>query len=113
MHTLAGSLPAVLEAVKPGDPIPKVGETATAYIEAVGLKGKASWTGYDMGISIPPDWVGHTRLNPWGFEQADYVPGTITNYEIFSNTNGFIDTLLMTDNGLEVLSRLDPELIVV
>ena len=113
IHTLAGSLPAVLEAVKPGDPIPKVGETATSYIEAVGLKGKASWTGYDMGISIPPDWVGHTRLNPWGFEQADYVPGTITNYEIFSSTNGFIDTLLMTDNGLEVLSRLDPELIVV
>ena len=33
-------------------------------------------SGYNMGIAIPPDWVGHTFIDPdTGFETARYDPG--------------------------------------
>ena len=72
-----------------------------------------------MGIAIPPDdWVGHVwLLDSRTFVDADFVPGTFVNYEIFSTVPevppvGFIDTLLMTENGLEVLSKVGQELLV-
>ncbi|MFQ5874895.1 MAG: M24 family metallopeptidase [Dehalococcoidia bacterium] len=117
MQKLAGSLPTVIEAIKPGDPVTAVGDAMQDYIDSVGLKELASRTGYSLGISIPPDWVGHTWLDYYGFVDAHFVPGTVMNYEIFSRDPdippvGFIDTLLMTETGLEVLSKVGQELLV-
>ncbi len=117
MDKLADSLPVVIATVKPGDPTVRVGEVMDEYIDSVGLKGIAQRGGYSLGIAIPPDWVGHTRIVPGGFEEADFVPGTIMNYEIFAKGSkdrsvGFIDTLLMTDAGLEALSNVPRELMV-
>ena len=62
--------------------------------------------------------VGEYEDRAAGFETAIYDPGMVTNYEnLFTVLNddpgwkggtggGFIETILMTDSGLEVLSGL-------
>jgi Xaa-Pro aminopeptidase len=68
--------------------------------------------GYSLGISFPPSWVGHTYLANDGLERITWQPGYVSNYEtiLFDRDAGFeaaaIDTLLMTEAGLEVLSEL-------
>ena len=80
--------------------------------------------GYDLGIAIPPDWVGHTWLNSAaGTEKACFDPGYVTNYENQFDVvdEGWpggrdacsIETFLMTEDGLEVLSKLPREITVV
>lgn len=118
------SIEIVLREVKPGDPMTKLHEVANAYIDSVGLR-KYAWLvgGYDMGIAIPPDWVGHTFHSGLGFEAVDFEVGMTTNYEnVFDivmedwpggKGGSYIDMLLMTPSGLEILSRLDRRMIVV
>ena len=120
----ARSVEVVVEAMRPGDPMLKLHEVATNYIKEVGLEPYA-WLvgGYDMGIAIPPDWVGHTFHSGLGFEALDFEVGMTTNYEnvfdiIIEDWPGgkggsYIEMLLMTDQGLEILSKLDRQLIVV
>ena len=97
------------------------------YMDSMGLRPYVAYvSGYNMGIAIPPDWVGHTFIDPdTGFETARYDPGMITNYEnLFTvldadpgwkggTGGGFIETILMTDTGLEVLSGLDRNVTVI
>ncbi len=114
---LADCLPAVIDAVRPGDPVNKIGDVMQQYLDDNGLTDVANRTGYSLGISIPPDWVGHVWLSDTGFVDADFVPGTIMNYEVFSSDPtmpriGYIDTLLMTNTGIEVLSNVPQELLV-
>ena len=120
----AGSVEAVVAAMKPGDPMRKLHDVANAYIEEAGLA-RYAWLvgGYDMGIAIPPDWVGHTFHSGLGFEAVDFEPGMSTNYEnVFDiveeewpggKGGSYIEMLLMTDLGLEILSELDRRMIVV
>ena len=120
----AGSVDAVLKAVRPGDPMLKLHDVANAYIAKVGLD-KYAWLigGYDMGIAIPPDWVGHTFHSGLGFEALNFEVGMTTNYEnvfdivseVWPGGKGgsYIEMLLMTEDGLEVLSALDRRLVVV
>jgi Xaa-Pro aminopeptidase len=119
----AKSIEVVIKEVRPGDPMVKLHEVANAYIEQADLK-KYVWLvgGYDMGIAIPPDWVGHTFHSGLGFEAVNFEPGMTTNYEnVFDivmedwpggKGGSYIDMLLMTDKGLEVLSKLDRRMIV-
>ena len=107
----------MIDGVRPGDPVSRVGDVMKEYIFSNGLRGLANRTGYSLGISIPPDWVGHVWLSDISFADADFVPGTIMNYELFSSDPdlpriGYIDTLLMAEDGLEVLSKVPQELLV-
>ncbi len=120
----SGSVEAVVGAVRPGDPMRKVQQVADAYIDEMGLR-KYAWFigGYALGIAIPPDWVGHVFFGGDGFEEMDFEPGMVMNYEnVFDVTNeewrggtggSFIETFLMTEDGIEVLSRVGREIIVV
>jgi Xaa-Pro aminopeptidase len=120
----AKSIEVVIEAMHPGDPMLKLHEVANAYIESVGIA-KYAWLvgGYDMGIAIPPDWVGHTFHSGLGFEAVNFEPGMVTNYEnVFDiveedwpggKGGSYIEMILMTEAGLEVLSKLDRRMIVV
>ena len=120
----AGSVERVLEEMRPGDPMRKLHDVANAYIEEVGLA-KYAWLigGYDMGIAIPPDWVGHTFHSGLGFEAVNFEVGMTTNYEnVFDiveeewpggKGGSYIEMLLMTEDGLEILSKLDRHMIVV
>ena len=85
------------------------------YLDSTGLAGEVDRGGYDLGLSTPPDWVGHTRVVGGGFVDEGMELGFVTNYEIFSRGEdarsvGLIDTLVMTEHGLEVLSNLPMEI---
>ena len=118
------SVELVVDQVKPGDPMTKLHDVANAYITDVGLQDRAWFVGgYDMGIAIPPDWVGHTFHSGLGFEAVDFEVGMVTNYEnVFDivaeywpggKGGSYIEMLLMTEDGLEILSTLDRRLVVV
>jgi Xaa-Pro aminopeptidase len=68
--------------------------------------------GYSLGIAFPPSWVGHTYLANDGPEKCRLDPGYLSNYEnvFMDRQDGFeaayIDTILMTDKGLEILSQI-------
>ena len=115
MKALADSIPSVLERVKPGEPPTAIGVAIDEYLASLGLAGEVDRGGYDLGLSTPPDWVGHTRVVGGGFVDEAMEPGFVTNYEIFSRGKdgralGLIDTLVMTEHGLEVLSNLPMEI---
>jgi Xaa-Pro aminopeptidase len=67
--------------------------------------------GYSLGIGLPPSWVGHTYLANDGLTKVTWQPGYVSNYEtvMVDREGGFeaatIDTLLMTADGLDVLSE--------
>lgn len=74
---------------------------------------KIWWVGgYSLGIGLPPSWVGHTYLANDGLSKVTWKPGYVSNYEtvLVSEEDGFeacaIDTIVMTEDGLEVLSKL-------
>ena len=125
MNKTCGSVDYVKERVRPGDSTGVAQRAMDEYINSVGLRQYAAYiSGYNMGIAIPPDWVGHTFIDPEaGFETVRYDPGMITNYEnLFTvldpvwaggTGGGFIETILMTNEGLEVLSKLDRNVTVI
>ena len=125
MDKTCGSIDYVKERVRPGDSTGEAQRAMDEYINSVGLRPYAAYiSGYNMGIAIPPDWVGHTFIDPEaGFETARYDPGMITNYEnLFTvldpgwtggTGGGFIETILMTDEGLKVLSKLERNVMVI
>ena len=122
MEKASGSIDAIIENVKLGDPLPRVNEIANEHIGKVGLQDKAWWIGgYPLGISFPPDWTGahwiHWNEEAFGPtpEQLTVEPGLVFNYEnqfdVWEGWPGgtgcnFIETLLVTSGGLELLSRL-------
>ena len=83
MDKSAGSVDAIVEAVKPGDPISKVQKVADEYIDSVGLR-KYVWFvgGYSTGIAVPPDWCGNHWFLPRG-DAGDraFEPGMVFNFE--------------------------------
>ena len=90
--------------------------TSTNTWRRLGLTGEVDRGGYDVGLSLPPDWVGHTRLVGGGFVDEPMQTGFVTNYEIFSRgkdarSAGLIDTFVMTVSGLELLSKLPLEIL--
>ncbi len=122
MERASGSIDAIIENVKLGDPLPRVDEVANEHIRKVGLENDAWWIGgYPLGISFPPDWTGahwiHWNEEVFGPtpEQLTIKPGLVFNYEnqfdIWEGWPGgtgcnFIETFLVTDDGPELLSRL-------
>lgn len=74
---------------------------------------KVWWVGgYSLGIGLPPSWVGHTYLANDGLSKVTWQPGYVSNFEtvLVDKEGGFeaaaIDTIVMTEDGLEVLSEL-------
>jgi Xaa-Pro aminopeptidase len=122
----AGCSDAIVKGVKPGDPFSRVQEAADAFIAQSGVdRAKFEWFigGYTLGIAFPPDWVHRHRPNP--FEPADdpiMRPGMVFNFEVQYDVfegwpggsgAGWIDSYLMTDKGLEILTEMPRNLIVV
>lgn len=68
--------------------------------------------GYCLGIAFAPSWVGHTYLANDGLEKCVLRPGYVSNFEnvLVDRQDGFeaghIDTVVMTESGLEILSSI-------
>jgi Xaa-Pro aminopeptidase len=73
--------------------------------------------GYSLGAAFPPGWVGHRYLANEIPEPLTWQPGYLSNFETVLVDEGMgisapiIDSILMTDDGLEVLSTLPRELL--
>ena len=122
MDKAAGCIDAVLESVKPGESMTRVQEVADAYTDSQGLRPHV-WRigGYTLGIAMPPDWVGRHRPKPREDVPIPLLePGIVFNYEnqfdVFEGWPGgtgaaYIETFLVTEDGLELLSRLPRNLV--
>jgi Xaa-Pro aminopeptidase len=117
-HT-ARSVAAVRQAVSAGDPLDVAQRAAEEWVFSVIPREQVWWVGgYALGIAVPPNWVGHTYLSNDAFEPFTWEPGYVTNYEniVFDRERGFtasyMETLLMTADGVEALSRHSRELAV-
>ena len=115
---------AITAAVKPGDLWSKVAQVGDRYLEEKDLKKYLWWAGgYALGIAVPPDWVGSFFAEPReGVPDQPLQPGMVFNYEnqfdVWEDWPGgsgaaYIETLLVTDRGLMVLSALPRGLVVV
>ena len=129
MGESSGCIDAIVAEIAPGDPLSKADEIGNAYIDAAGLRKYVWWVGgYSLGIAQPPDWCGRHWLKPLeeaarNFQGAarNFEPGVVVNFEnVFDvwedwpggSGTGYMDTLLMTDSGLEALSTLPRNLVV-
>ncbi len=111
LDVTAGSVDAVRAAVRPGDPLDVAQRVAEKYVFSRFPREQVWWVGgYALGIAMPPNWVGHTYLANDAFEQFTWEPGYLTNYEnvLFDRDAGFtasyMESLLMTETGIEALS---------
>jgi Xaa-Pro aminopeptidase len=111
LDVTAASVEEVRRAVRPGDPLDVAQQAAEDYVLSRFPREQVWWVGgYALGIAMPPSWVGHTYLANDAFEQFTWQPGYVTNYEnvLFDRDAGFtasyMETLLMTDTGIEPLS---------
>jgi Xaa-Pro aminopeptidase len=119
----SGSVDEVQRAVRAGDPLNVAQKAAEEYVFSRYPRDRVWWVGgYALGIALPPSWVGHTYLSGDAFEDFTWEPGYVTNYEniVFGwdkpvhhpderrtgYTASYMETLLMTEHGIEVLSKL-------
>ena len=120
----ARSVELVAEKVQSGDPLDVAQKTADDYLLARFSPDEVWWIGgYALGIAFSPSWTGHTYLSndvsidP--YEKFTWEPGYLSNYEniLFDRDHGvtasYIDSLLMTDSGVEILSRVPRTLTVI
>ena len=119
LEQTTGSVEAVREVVKPGDPLDVAQRTAEEYVFSRFPRERVWWVGgYALGIAMPPNWVGHTYLANDAFERFTWEPGYVTNYEniLFDRDQGYtasyMETLLMGPQRIEVLSTHQRQLTV-
>ena len=117
LEAIAGSVVEVQKAIRPGDPLDVAQRIAEEYVFSRVPRDQVWWVGgYALGLALPPDWVGHTYLSNDAYEQFTWEPGYVTNYEniVFDREGGFtasyMETLLMTERGIEILSTVPREL---
>ena len=125
MDASAGCIDAIVDAIAPGDTMFKVHQVADDYVDATGLRPNMWYNGgYTLGIALPPDWVGVHRTHPTPDAPDDrpLESGMVFNlenqFDVWEDWPGgsgaaYIETFLMTDTGLEVLSTLPRNLVVV
>jgi hypothetical protein len=86
------------------------------YYDEVGLWSETGgWAlGYELGLSLPPDWVGDFYFNLGDDEFLDRVfeDGMVTNFESLFDT-ALIDTVVWRKDGCRLLSKMPLDLIVV
>lgn len=109
----AGSILELQRAARVSDGPETAAAAADRYVRERIAADNVWWVGgYALGIAFPPSWVGHTYLANDGPEKCRLRPGYVSNYEnVFVDRSegfeaGYIDTIVMTDRGLEVLSSL-------
>jgi hypothetical protein len=120
LEVTSRSVEEVAAAVRPGDPLEVAQRVAEEYVFSRFPREQVWWVGgYALGLALPPSWVGHTYLSNDAFERFSWEPGYVTNYEniLFDRERGFtasyMETLVMTERGIEPLSRLPRELTVI
>jgi len=111
----SGVYEVIRKKTKAGMTVAEVNHTVRKYYEDVGLWEQDGWAlGYELGLSLPPDWVGEFYFNLRDTDYLDRVfdEGMVTNFESMFNTT-LIDTIVWEKNGARTLSKMPEELIVI
>ncbi len=104
----AGVFAVIKSEVKAGMTVAEVIAVLRRYYEEVGLWGTEGWgLGYELGLSLPPDWVGDFYFHVADTKYTDRVfeENMVTNYESIFNT-ALIDMLVYGKDGTRVLSEV-------
>jgi Xaa-Pro aminopeptidase len=115
-HRRAAGVFSVFSAeVKAGMTVREVNAVLQRYYKEVGLWDEPGWAlGYELGLSLPPDWVGEFYFHFRDDKYLDRVfeENMVTNLESLFGT-WFVDTCVYEKNGARFLSRCPLELIAI
>lgn len=115
-HRRAAGAFDVLEAeARAGMTVAEVNAILRRYYVSAGLWDSPGWAlGYELGLSLPPDWVGEFYFHVRDEKYLDRVfeENMVTNFESLFNT-WLIDTCIWRKDGVRFLSRTPRELIAV
>ena len=99
----------------PGKQVKKAHDAAKSIIKAAGMeKYRLHMTGYAVGIAFPPTWVEPLIVD--GSSERIFEPGMVIAVEppVFSYDDKIgvrlIDNVIITNDGVEVLSKTSREL---
>jgi len=113
LELASGSIVELQRAARLGEGPESAAAAADRYVRERVAAENIWWVGgYSLGIAMPPSWVGHAYLANDGPQRCCLLTGYVSNYEtvFIDREEGFeaacIDTVMMTDAGLEVLSSL-------
>jgi Xaa-Pro aminopeptidase len=102
--------------VRAGMTVGEVNAILRRYYDDVGLwRESEGWAlGYELGLSLPPDWVGDFYFNVGDDKYLDRVfeENMVTNFESEFDT-ALIDTIVYGREGSRVLSKTQRALIAV
>ncbi len=124
MDKAAGCIDAIVAEAKLGDPLSRVEQIGQAYTDAAGIREYVWWVGgYSQGVALPPQWCNnHWLATRFGMRDRALEPGMFFNFEnqfdVWEDWPGgsgvaYIETFMVTENGLEVMSKLPRTLVVV
>ncbi|MEX2648899.1 MAG: Xaa-Pro peptidase family protein [Alphaproteobacteria bacterium] len=108
----AGAFDVFANQVKAGMTVGQVNAIMRCYYESVGLWDEPGWgLGYELGLSLPPDWVGEFYFNVRDERWLDRVfeENMVTNYESMFNT-WLVDTCVYGKARTRFLSKTPLEL---
>ena len=112
------SLDAALEKMKPGVPAEDVDRAARGVIDEAGYGDKFRHkAGYSIGVALPPDWSEARTMMLRGGEKRPLRPGMVYHllpavFEYKEYGVGVSETVLITDNGHEILTNVERKLFV-
>jgi Xaa-Pro dipeptidase len=113
------SLDAGLKEMKPGNPAEAVDKAARKVIADAGYGDKFRHkAGYSIGIALPPDWSEARIMMLRGGETRPLQPGMVFHFlpAVFEYREygvGLSETVLITENGHEILTNVEQKLFVV
>ncbi len=107
---------AALEKMEPGVPAEDVDHAARKIIDDAGYGDKFRHKcGYSIGVALPPDWSEARAMMLRGGETRPLEPGMIFHvlpavFEYMEYGIGVSETVLITENGHEVLTGVEQKL---
>ena len=113
------ALEAVIAAIKPGATSGEVHDASKAVFRRHGLGAMLGHrTGYSVGINYPPDWSEGWLMSIWEGDRRPLRPGMTFHlvpgvYDLGRYTIIISETVLVTEQGCEVLTRFPRDLFVV
>ncbi len=112
----AGVFEVIASEVKAGMTVAEVNRLLRAYYQDAGLWSQdEGWgLGYELGLSLPPDWVGdfYFHLGDDRYLDRVFEENMVTNFESLFGTH-LIDTLVYGRDGTRILSQTPRALIAV
>ena len=118
---LAEGVESTTAGITPGMSTGELQRRMDEHVDAIAMRDYVWWVGgYTIGIAMPPDWVGHVYLDPaMSPEEASFAPGLVALWEVQfwdlaeQEGCGIVDTMIMTDEGIEIPASFPRTLTVV